>query len=73
MVDLVSLYFHFYFLFFLIYFSSFLFLELRIRVSDDITWSYLGHIRQHSDSDSYKSHNTQRDIEGSGRMISYNV
>ena len=44
---------HFYFLFDL--FSICLFLELRVRFSDNITWSHISH----------KSQVTQKDVEGS--------
>ena len=54
-VDLVSFYFISYFLFYFFYlFSIFLFLELRVSVSNNITWSHISHIK-HSDSDGYKS------------------
>ena len=44
-VDLVSFYFLSHFSFSLDLFSFILFLELRVRVSDDITWSHISHIR----------------------------
>jgi len=50
----------FYFCIFLFYFSFliyFLFLELGLGLSDK----------------DHKSHNAKKDIEGSGRMISYNM
>ena len=45
-------------------FSIFLFLELRVRVR--VT-------RSHSHSNSHKSQVTWKDIEGSGKMTSYNM
>jgi len=39
-------YFHFYFFYFLLdLFSFILFLELRVKVCDNITWSHISHIR----------------------------
>ena len=55
-VDLVSFYFLSHFLFsFQIIFYFLLFLELKVRVSDNITESHISHIK-HGDSDSDKSH-----------------
>ena len=73
MVDLVFLYYlsHFHFHFNL--FFIFLFLELRVSISNNITWSHISHIRWHSDSDGYKSHDTWKDIEGFGRRMLYNM
>ena len=58
-------------IFFSIYFSFSLFLELRVSVSNNIAWSHISHIRWHGDSDSHKPHNAEKDIEGLERMISY--
>jgi len=52
---------------FLSFILIFLFLELRVRVSDDITQSHISHIRCHSDSDGHKSHDAWKDVKHSGR------
>jgi len=42
-------------------------------VSDNITQSHISHIRWHGDSNSDKSHDVGKDIEDSGRIMSYNI
>ena len=57
-----------YFYFYL--FSIFLFLELRVRVRVTRSYSHtVGHIRWHS----HKSPDIWKDVEGSGKMMSYSM
>ena len=54
-------------------FFIFLSLELRVRISDNITQSYISHIRWYSDCDSHRAQDTGKNVEDSERMISYNM
>ena len=63
-VDLVFFYFLFLFLF-----SFILFLELGLGLGWQNHTIIAGHIRWHS----HKSHDIWKEIEGLGRMMSYNV
>ena len=55
------------FSYFLILIFISLFLELKVRVSDNITQLHIHYIRLCSDSDSDKSHDAWKDIEDSRR------